>query len=130
LSTLAWRICSRARYDANGDPAIIRHLHDLAALESYLGGTLGFSELVQKTAADDTGRGGAAVPKGVKKRFSAMLNILEGDKRWAGEYEAFVLQVSFAKAGETISFIEALAAVRRLVTRLLGHQGRPVASES
>ncbi|MBF0529565.1 MAG: nucleotidyl transferase AbiEii/AbiGii toxin family protein [Deltaproteobacteria bacterium] len=115
LSTLAWRVCSRERGGAYDDPTIIRHLHDLAALEGYLKGLLGFSELVLKTAADDTGRGGATVPKGHSERFATMLNILDGDKRWASEYESFVLQVSFAKPGETISFAEALAATRRLV---------------
>jgi hypothetical protein len=48
-----------------------------------------------------------------------MLSILDGDQQWASEYEDFVLQVSFAKPGETFTFSEALAAVRRLVTRLL-----------
>ncbi len=44
-----------------------------------------------------------------------MLEHLRDDKLWAAEYETFVLQVSFAKPEETISFAEAFAATRRLV---------------
>ena len=115
LSTLAWRVCSRERGSAHDDPTIIRHLHDLAALESYLQGAPGFSGLVLKTALDDTGRGGAVVPQKPVERFAAMLNILYRERQWALEYEQYVSQVSFAKPGETIPFTEALGAARRLV---------------
>jgi len=54
-------------------------------------------------------------PSEPAERFAAMLKLLQGDKVWASEYEAFVWQVSFAKPGETISFAEAFAAARRLV---------------
>jgi hypothetical protein len=33
LSALAWRVCVRQRGGERDDPAVIRHLHDLAALE-------------------------------------------------------------------------------------------------
>jgi len=44
-----------------------------------------------------------------------MLDLLHNDKLWASEYKPFVLQVSFAKEDERISFAEAFAATRRLV---------------
>lgn len=116
LITLAWRVCSRERGGAHDDPTIIRHLHDLAALEKYIQGAPGFSDLAQKTAAADTARGGTLVPKGHRERFATMLNILDGEKRWASEYERFVWQVSFAKPGETVTFTEALAAVKRILS--------------
>jgi hypothetical protein len=78
------------------NPTIIRHLHDLAALESTIAGTSGFAALARKTAEDDTGRGGQGVPSNPKERFTAMLDLLHNDKLWASEYETFVLQVSFA----------------------------------
>jgi len=34
LSALAWRVCVRDRNSEDDDPTIVRHLHDLAALES------------------------------------------------------------------------------------------------
>ena len=49
------------------------------------------------------------------ERICAMLERLHNDKLWASEYETFVIEVSFAGPGETISFAEAFAATRRLV---------------
>jgi hypothetical protein len=115
LSTLAWRVCARRGGSKEGDPAIIRHLHDLAALEGIIAGAFGFPALARQTAADDTGRGGKGVPATLKERVAAMLERLQGDKLWASEYETFMLQVSFAKPEETISFAEALGATSRLV---------------
>jgi hypothetical protein len=120
LSTLAWRVCARERGGKDDDPAIIRHLHDLAALEGIIAGASGFPTLARKTAEDDTGRGGEGVPSNPKERFTAMIERLRSDKLWASEYETFVLQVSFAKPEETISFAEAFAAARRLVAAVYG----------
>ena len=115
LSTLAWRVCARRRGSTDDDPTIIRHLHDLAALESIIAGAPGFAALAKKTAEDDTGRGGKDVPSNPRERFGIMLDLLHKDNLWASEYESFVLQVSFAKEDERISFAEAFAATRRLV---------------
>ena len=62
LSTLAWRVCARERGSANDDPTIIRHLHDLAALESHIKGESEFPALARRTAENDIGRGGEGVP--------------------------------------------------------------------
>ncbi|MFZ2447583.1 MAG: nucleotidyl transferase AbiEii/AbiGii toxin family protein [Syntrophobacteraceae bacterium] len=118
LSTLAWRVCARRRGSKEDDPTVIRHLHDLAALEGIIAGASGFAALAQKAAADDAGRGGEAIPANPTERFDAMLDLLHNDKLWATEYEKFVLQVSFAKPGETITFAEALSATKRLVGRV------------
>ncbi|MDR3554167.1 MAG: nucleotidyl transferase AbiEii/AbiGii toxin family protein [Syntrophobacteraceae bacterium] len=118
LSTLAWRVCARKtrkRGSADDDPAIIRHLHDLAALEGVAAKASCFPALARKTVEGDTGRGGEGVPSSPKERFEAMLDLLHNDKLWASEYETFVLQVSFAKEDERISFAEAFSATRRLV---------------
>lgn len=40
LSALTWRILVRDRADVKDDPTIIRHLHDLAALEKMIRGEL------------------------------------------------------------------------------------------
>ncbi len=118
LSTLAWRVCARRRGSENDDPAIIRHLHDLAALEGTVARASGFAALAHKTAEDDTGRGGEGVPSNPKERFAIMLDLLHNDKLWASEYERYVLQVSFAKDDERISFAEAFAATRGLVDKV------------
>jgi hypothetical protein len=93
---------------------LIRHLHDLAAFEGHLTEAKKFAALVQQVAAEDTGRGGEGSPSEPTERFAAMLDLLQSDKAWASDYEAFVWQVSFAKAGETISFAETFTAAKRL----------------
>ena len=122
LSTLAWRVCARERGSANDDPTIIRHLHDLAALESHIRGESEFPALARQTVEDDSGRGGEGVPADARERFSVMLERLGSDRLWEREYEAFVLQVSFARGGEEISFAEALAATKRFVASIYDNQ--------
>jgi Nucleotidyl transferase AbiEii toxin, Type IV TA system len=115
LSALAWRVCIRERGSAKDDPTIIRHLHDLAALESRAITAPEFVSLVQKAATADTGRGGGQAPKDPAQRLARMLERLTTDRLWADEYEEFVHSVSFAKADEIITFSSALESVRRLV---------------
>jgi hypothetical protein len=115
LSALAWRVRARDRTSTKDDPTIVRHLHDLAALERHVASAPRFPELVLAAAAADVGRGGdrasAADPFAM---FAEMFQQLETDPLWAREYEDFVRQVSFAGAGEAIDFAAALAACIRL----------------
>jgi Nucleotidyl transferase AbiEii toxin, Type IV TA system len=112
LSALAWRVLVRDRRRPNDDPTIIRHLHDLAALERHATAEPRFAELVLAAAAADEGRGGAPAADPTTM-FAEMLRRLETDPLWAREYEDFVQQVSFAGLSETIGFAEALAACNR-----------------
>jgi len=124
LSALAWRVHARRRGSADDDPTIIRHLHDLAALTATAGTSPEFPRLVQGALVADKGRGGeAAVPSGPAALFAGMFERLATDKLWAGEYEDFVRQVSFADRGELIGFDAALAALRDLVA-LVEPEGR------
>ena len=118
LSALAWRVCARERGEENDDPTIIRHLHDLAALETHVAGSPAFARLVQQAALADTGRRGGRAPAAAAERFAMMLDRLQREKFWADEYDEFVRQVSFARADEVIGFENALAAGRRLVARI------------
>jgi predicted nucleotidyltransferase component of viral defense system len=115
LSALAWRVHTRDRATADDDPTIIRHLHDLAALERHAAQAPQFKELVRQAVAADVGRGGDAVPTDPHKLFAGMFEQLRSDGLWAAEYEALVRQVSFAKATEEISFTGAFIACERIV---------------
>jgi len=115
LSALAWRVCIRERGGPKDDPTIIRHLHDLAALEFRVATAPMFASLVQKAASADTGRGGGQAPKDPPQRFALMLERLTTDPLWADEYEEFVHSVSFATPDEIITFSAAMESVRRLV---------------
>lgn len=115
LSALAWRVCVRARGAERDDPTIIRHLHDLAALESRAAAAPAFASLVAEAAQADRGRGGGRAPAEAPARFAAMLGKLTDDPDWSREYEEFVHSVSFAPTDEFITFTSAMESVRRLV---------------
>jgi hypothetical protein len=115
LSALAWRIFTRDRTAVNDDSTIIRHLHDLAALETQVAASPQFGELLRRTVAVDSDRGDKRVPADPRERPVGMLERLRSDALWAVEYEALVRQVSFAKADEEITFTEGLIASERIV---------------
>lgn len=115
LSALAWRVCVRERGSEDDDPTIIRHLHDLAALESRAAAAPGFASLVAATAKADAGRGGGQAPADATARFLLMLEKLTADPLWSREYHEFVHSVSFAAADEIITFSSATESARRLV---------------
>ena len=114
LSALAWRVCSRERGSDKDDPTIIRHLHDLAALESHIASAPRFAELLRSAADADTGRGGGHAPMEIRERFRKMLEHLDTDPLWSEEYDRFVQNVSFAATDDVIPFNDALEAARRL----------------
>jgi hypothetical protein len=118
LSALAWRVCVRQRGGEYDEPTMIRHLHDLAALEQRVTDAPQFKELVQHAALKDSDRGGGQSPKEPAERFAKMLDLLTNDKLWAKDYDEFVQNVSFAADEERISFASALAAVRRLIAKV------------
>jgi hypothetical protein len=118
LSALAWRVRVRRRGEPKDDPTIIRHLHDLAALEAAAAAAPNFRELVLAAVAADLGRGGEKdPPTDPANIFAGMLQRLETDPLWAREYEDFVRQVSFAGPEEMIGFLDVVASCRRLCRR-------------
>ena len=113
---LAGRVHARDRTKPDDDPTIIRHLHDLGALEQHVTSAPRFPELVLAAAAADVGRGGGSeISTDPAAMFAEMLRRLETDPLWAREYEDYVRQVSFAGPGEGIHFADALVACARLV---------------
>lgn len=119
LSALAWRVVTRQRGTPQDDPTLVRHLHDLAALETQVRAAPVFHALVRAAAEADTGRGGGRHPEIPDERFLLMLERLRNDPLWAEEYEDFVRQVSFAAPMATLGFEAALAACARLVAAVL-----------
>lgn len=119
LSALAWRVSARRRGSDDDDPTIVRHVHDLAALKASVTASSDFAGLVRKAMSDDTGRGGEGIGSSdPAARFADMIERLTADPLWAGEYQDYVRQVSFAAPGEPTGFDEALGTVRELVARL------------
>ncbi len=121
LSAFSWRSLVRDRASPKDDPAIVRHLHDLAALEAAVSASSDFPALLAETLVADTGRGGEVTEKlAPADRLAAMLGTLQTDPLYPSEYSRFVEGMAFAGHSEVPSFEEAAAAVKRLCGLLPG----------
>jgi hypothetical protein len=119
LSAFCWRMLTRERGGEKDDPAIIRHLHDLAALEAAATASPAFGALLLETLVADTGRGGDAMAAmSPQARLAAMEARLREDALYADEYGRFVGGMAFAGEPEIPSFEEAIAATSRLCRML------------
>jgi hypothetical protein len=115
LSAFSWRSLIRDRASAKDDPAVVRHLHDLAALEAVVSARSEFPALLAEILVADAGRGGEITADlAPAARLAAMHNILHTDALYPPEYGRFVEGMAFAGDSEVPSFEEAVAAVKRL----------------
>ncbi|MFT4929559.1 MAG: hypothetical protein ACI8WB_005693 [Phenylobacterium sp.] len=124
VSALTWRVLTRIRYADKDDPTVIRHLHDLSLLENYILQSPKFSVLAIHILNDDfTKRSLAAkLPvTSVMERLYLALNMLNSDEEYAREYEQFVVAMSYARTGETPSFIQAMESLQRII-RFIGDE--------
>lgn len=122
LSALTWRLPVRRRGSPQDDPTIIRHAHDLAALEDVVANSQAFCPLVLQLLDRDATR--SQPPPSIAglqptERMSYTLQLLRDDREYQREYEQFVTAMSYATDDEKLSFDDALAAVSRLVARVL-----------
>ena len=117
MSALAWRIPDRVRGEPQDDPAMVRHIHDLAMLETIARADAQFVRLVKEALARDNDR-----PKNIAafaryspaQKFLLLFDILAQDKEYPKEYASFIENVSYARAGEVPDFHSAIEAVKRL----------------
>ncbi len=117
LSAIAWRIPDRVRGDQYDDPAIVRHIHDLAMLKDRALGYAGFAALVAKSMQEDDSRAKNDLTlegMAMASKLAKMLDVLVTDKAYPDEYRRFVEDVSYAKSGQTPDFENAVQAVREL----------------
>lgn len=109
LSALIWRVLKRNRDDEKDDPAMIRHLHDLCALES----TIQLHSDVCRSDAlfafnIDMQSKKRQVEKTLQGAAKDALGILRNDQLYMREYEQFVAEMSYADDDKVIHFDEAL----------------------
>lgn len=118
LSALSWRVVVRDRNTEDDDPTIIRHLHDLAALESVITKQqTPFAESAkQSLEQDQSSRGGQVINDlSVTDRLAKALEELRNDKLYRREYEQFVLNMSYAEEEKKIDFDGACSALERII---------------
>lgn len=118
LSALAWRTAARSRSDANDDPAIVRHIHDLAALATTAHNADEFPSLTHRLLNIDAKRAGKTDADGVAL-LRAVLPSIENDPLWKEEYEQFVSAVSFGPDAERISYETAMNALKQITKSVL-----------
>ena len=117
FSALMWRVFIKDRtkplHSKENDPTIVRHLHDIAALEDILY-TREFFELLQKSFNADKGRGGFDNNYTLSEFIKITLNKLTEDKVYQKEYSDFVGSMSYAKDSEVITFEKSLVSISNL----------------
>ena len=117
FSALMWRVYIKDRtkplHSKENDPTIVRHLHDIAALEDLLY-TKDFVELLQKSYEADKGRGGFDNNYTLSEFINITLQKLTEDKVYKKEYSDFVGSMSYAKDSEVITFEKALNCFERM----------------
>lgn len=118
ISALAWRTASRKRGARGDDPAIVRHLHDLAALALMATDDPRFRSLALSILEKDAMRSRKEDMTG-RDLLAAMLPTIRADGLWRREYEQFVSAVSFGRDNERISFDQAIEACEKLVVAIL-----------
>ena len=111
FSALMWRVYIKDRtkplHSKENDPTIVRHLHDIAAMEDMLY-TKEFVELLQKSFDADKGRGGFDNNYTLPEFIKITLDKLTEDKVYQKEYSDFVSSMSYAKDSDVITFEKAI----------------------
>lgn len=107
---LAWRVIKRDRSNANDDPAMIRHLHDLYALRHLIAEEpQEFIDTVVDSFGNDMALNSRRLDCTLVEAAKNASGMLQEDKLYAEEYAQFVTGMSYAPDDERISFGTALA---------------------
>jgi len=123
FSALIWRIIARDRNQELGspqnDPTIIRHLHDLSALEVTALANADFAPMVQAIFVADSGRGGTDTELSLKSSIKKVQAIFTSEEReYRAEYTRYVDAMSYAPDNEKIDFDEALSSFSKMISKL------------
>jgi len=122
LSALTWRIPDRVRGAADDDPAVVRHIHDLAMLETIAADDARFPGLALTAMRHDLIRPkdrDAFAALSSAEKFARLLDTLAQDAEYRKEYDLFVRGVSYAPEGTAPDFATAMEALKRLAKRVL-----------
>jgi predicted nucleotidyltransferase component of viral defense system len=120
LCALSWRLAGRQRGSSDDDPTLVRHLHDLAALEPMVLAYTDFPAFAHPLLLRDASRNKNPDLADLTplERLTLLVEKLNNDPLYAEEYERFVLGMSYAADDERPTFEAAVAAIERIVTLL------------
>ena len=115
FSALVWRVNKRNRDDEQGDPAMIRHLHDLHVLKDCIClQNKKFNEMVSASFKAGENTLTRSLNMTLPEATEQMLDKLYGDEMYAVEYEQFVSRMSYATSQDLASFDDAINFLGRL----------------
>ena len=100
-------------HSKENDPTIVRHLHDIAAMENLIY-TKKFVKLLEKSYEADKGRGGFDNNYTLPEFIKITLDKLTEDKIYKKEYSDFVSSMSYAKDSEVVTFEKAFKNFEKL----------------
>ena len=117
LSALTWRVLSRQRGGGGNDEALIRHLHDLAALEVHAAEHPEFPEVTRRLLDTDVSR--SRLPARFAEmvageRVALALEVVATAPEYRSEYERFVTAMCYGNESDVPTFEGGLDAVGRL----------------
>ena len=116
ISALTWRVLKRNRNDANDDPAMIRHLHDLCALSAVIEENKRlFVDTTVSSFEEDQRSGKRDTNLTINESMKAAHQELKDDAEYKSEYIQFVDAMSYADDDEAIDFSMALENFERQI---------------
>lgn len=118
FSALMWRVFVKDRskdfHTKENDPTIVRHLHDISALEDEIFNAE-FIDLLNASFINDKGRGGVERDYTLIEFAKLTLDKLMNDKVYQQEYMDFVDSMSYAKTDEVIRFKKTIGSFKKVV---------------
>lgn len=116
FSALLWRVVTRDDDELKNDPTMIRHLHDLCALEKIALTHEGFIPTIHSAFESDKGRGGMSKDMSLNDAAQKTLNDLRNHKAYERNYRNFVDAMSYATFDDRITFRAALKAFENIIS--------------
>ena len=109
LSALCWRVLKRNRSSENDDPTLVRHIHDLCALNNNISNDFSqFCSLFKESYKIDQASNTRQTGLQPKDAVGNMVKELTSDSLYKKEYERFVESMSYAADDEQIDFRQAI----------------------
>ena len=116
LSALTWRVLSRDRESERDDPTLVRHLHDLAELKETVKSSDMFAKLVLESLSKDVNRAQYEQSSETPQvQLQALLKTLKSDEAYQGEYQKFVLEMSYAEEETRPTYEGSVSSVGELI---------------
>jgi len=116
LSALVWRIPNQTEGEKPEDRSLVRHIHDLAMLESSVKNNAQFPALLMAALQQDNERNKEISALTPKEKFKLLIDTLTNEEeKYAAEYDTFVKSVSYATEGVVPNYDTAVKALKRLI---------------